>query len=49
MIDKVEPDEKGQEGDSAGEVDRENDVTVVSGEPVDLTTPHTDDEKDPVR
>ena len=49
MIDKVGADEKAQDGGSAAEVDRENDVTVVSGEPVDLTSPRTDDEKDPVR
>ncbi len=49
MIDKVELTRKRPDGAGAAEVDRENDVTVVSGEPVDLTSPRTDDEKDPVR
>jgi osmoprotectant transport system ATP-binding protein len=51
VIDKVGADDTTQAGagGDAAEADRENDVTVVSGEPVDLASPRTDDEKDPVR
>ena len=49
MIDKVGADETARAGGGAAETDRDNDVTVVSGEPVDLAAPRTDDEKDPVR
>ena len=48
-IDKVESGEKADEGASPAERDQENDVTAVSGEPVDLSSPRTDDDKDPVR
>ena len=48
-IDKVESGEKADEGASPAESDQENDVTAVSGEPVDLSSPRTDDDKDPVR
>jgi osmoprotectant transport system ATP-binding protein len=48
-IDKVESGEKLDEGDGPVERDQANDVTAVSGEPVDLSSARTDDDKDPVR
>ena len=49
MIDKADPDQEAEKGASTAEVDPEADVTVVSGEPIDQTSPRTDVEKDAVR